>query len=152
ARSLTSPEGAFYSALDAETGGDEGGYYVWTKREVEQALGGGDDFSLFSKAYGLDREPNFENERYVLLEPRSRKLLAESVGSPMDALEAKLAPLREKLLTLRARRPAPPRDEKVLTSWNGLMIAAYAEAFRVFKQPSYRQAAERAADYLMARH
>jgi uncharacterized protein len=152
ARSMTAPEGAFFSALDAETEGDEGGYYVWTRDEVGRALGDGEDARLFAKVYGLDRDPNFEKGRYVLHQPRPLRDVATSLNTTPEALEARLAPLRAKLLAARDKRPAPLRDDKVLTSWNGLMIAAYAEGFRVLKDERYRRAAEKAADYLLATH
>jgi uncharacterized protein YyaL (SSP411 family) len=151
ARSMTAPEGGFYSALDAETHGEEGQYYVWTRDEIKQVLGGGEDDEVFAQVYGLKRPPNFAKDRYVLLEPRGRAERAESLKTTPEALEARLAPLRAQLLAVRDRRPAPLRDDKVLTSWNGLMIAAYAEGFRVLRDPRSRRAAERAADFVLAK-
>ena len=101
--------------------------------------------------YGLKREPNFEKDRYVLLEPRPRADQAETLKTTPEALEARLAPLRARLLAVRDARPAPLRDDKVLTSWNGLMIAAYADGFRLLKDAAHRQAAEKAADFLLAK-
>jgi uncharacterized protein YyaL (SSP411 family) len=149
ARTMTAPEGAFYSALDAETAGEEGQYYVWTRDEVKRILGEGPSHDAIAQVYGLLDEPNFEKDRHVLLEPRTRGEQAASLRTTRDALEAQLAPMREKLLAARDRRPAPLRDDKVLTSWNGLMIAAYAEGFRVLKDDRYRAAAEKAADFLL---
>jgi uncharacterized protein YyaL (SSP411 family) len=151
ARSMTSPEGGFYSAIDAETDGDEGGYYVWTKDEVNKVLGGGPDAEAFAQVYGLKREPNFEKDRYVLLEPRSRTEQAATLKTTPAALESTVAPLRAKLLAVRERRPAPLLDDKILTAWNGLMIAAYADGFRILHEPKYRQAADKAADFLLAK-
>lgn len=151
ARSMTSPEGGFYSAIDAETDGDEGAYYVWTRNEIEKALGAGPEFEAFAQVYGLKREPNFEHDRYVLLEPRSRVDQATTLKTTPAALEATVSPLRAKLLAIRDRRPAPLLDDKVLTAWNGLMIAAYADAFRLLHEPKYRQAADKAADFLLAK-
>ncbi|SIN79879.1 hypothetical protein SAMN05444166_0924 [Singulisphaera sp. GP187] len=151
ARSMTSPEGGFYSAIDAETDGDEGQYYVWTRDEVEKTLGAGPGFEAFAQVYGLKREPNFEKERYVLLEPRSRADQAATLKTTPAALEVTLAPGRAKLLAVRERRPAPLLDDKVLTSWNGLTIAAYADGFRILHDPKYRQAADKAADFILAK-
>ena len=134
ARTMTSPEGGFYSALDAETEGGEGAYYVWTRDEVKEVLGDGPDAEAFSQVYGLKREPNFEGDRYVLLEPRPRAEQAESLKTTPEALEARLAPLREPSCWRPARSgPRPLRDDKILTAWNGLMIAAYADGYRVLK-------------------
>lgn len=151
ARTMTAPEGGFYSALDAETQGEEGSYYVWSQDEVAKALGAGPDVEAFSFVYGMKREPNFEKDRYVLLEPRTRAEQAVTLKTTSEVLEARIAPLRTKLLAVRDQRPAPLRDDKVLTSWNGLMIAAYADGFRVLKEPRYRLAAERAADFLLSK-
>jgi uncharacterized protein YyaL (SSP411 family) len=151
AQSLTGTEGAFFSALDAETEGQEGKTYVWTRDEVQQALGDGDDSRVFAEVYGLTGPPNFEDHRYVLLRPRPLQEQAESLKTTPEALESRLAPLRARLLAARERRPAPLRDDKVLTSWNGLMIAAYADGFRLLKDDRYRRAAETAADFLLTR-
>jgi len=148
ARSLTSPEGAFYSALDAESEAEEGQSYVWTREEVARVLGE-NDASLFRLAYGLDGAPNFDKGRYVLLEPKPIEDVARDAGMSPRTLEDRLVPLRLKLLDVRDRRPAPMRDDKILTSWNGLMIAAYADGFRVLREPKYRVAADRAADFLL---
>jgi uncharacterized protein YyaL (SSP411 family) len=151
ARSMTAPEGGFFSALDAEAGGEEGQTYVWTRAEVARVLGMGGDFDAFARVYGLDQPANFAGDRFVLLESQSRATQAAALGMTPEALEARLAPLRARLLDVRDRRPAPLRDDKVLTSWNGLTIAAYAEGFRLLKDPRYRTAAERAADFLLTR-
>ncbi len=149
AAELTDPDrGGFYSALDAETDGEEGAYYVWTRDEVEQILGDGPDTLLFLKTYGLNGQPNFEGGRYVLNRPETVAAQAEGVGMTPEALDARLAPLRAKLLEARDARPTPLRDDKVLTAWNGLMIAAYADGYRVLGDESYRQAAEKAAGFL----
>ena len=140
AETLTSPEGGFYSSLDAETDGEEGAFYVWTREEAREVLGSGEDFDIFAKVYGLDAGPNFEGGRYVLHEPR-----------PVDeAVEGRLAPLRARLLDARNQRPKPRLDDKLLTSWNGLMIAALADGARTLDEVRYREAAEKAADFLLA--
>ena len=141
ARVMTGPDGLFYSALDAESEGVEGKSYLWTPAEVKAVLGDGDDYQVFAHAYALDGEPDLEDGRYVLLMPKS-------ITDP--ALEARLVPLRAKLLATRDRRPAPSLDDKVLTSWNALMIAAYAEGARAWQDAGYRQAADKAADALLA--
>ncbi len=150
AQSLTSPEGGFYSALDAESEAEEGQSYVWTRNELTRVLGDA-DAATFRLVYGLDGPPNFEKGRYVLLEPKSRGDVAIDLGMSAQTLESKLVSLRRKLLDVRDRRPAPLLDDKVITAWNGLMIAAYADGFRVLKGPKYREVASRAADFLLAK-
>ena len=149
-RSMTSPEGGFYSALDAETNREEGAYYVWTRDDVKSVLGEGPDVDAFNQVYGLTGEPNFEGGRHVLLEPKTRAEQAEALKTAPKELEARLAPLRARLLSAREKRPSPMRDDKILTGWNGLMIAAYADGFRVLRVEKYRRAAERAADFLLS--
>jgi hypothetical protein len=149
-QSLTSPEGGFYSALDAEVAGEEGQSYVWSRDEVNKILGP-TDAPLFRIVYGLDREPNFEHGRFVLLEPKTRKSLAAELRVTTEELEAKLAPMRAKVLAVREKRPSLLRDDKILSSWNGLMIAAYADGYRILKDESYRAAAEKAADFLLSK-
>jgi uncharacterized protein len=148
-RRMTAPEGGFYSALDAETKAEEGAYYVWTRDEVKSALGGGPEAELFAEVFGLKGEPNFEGGRYVLYEPRTRAEQAKALAITPEELEKRLAPLRDRLLASRDKRPAPMCDDKVLTSWNGLMIAAYADGYRVLKVDKYRRAAEKAAGFLL---
>jgi uncharacterized protein YyaL (SSP411 family) len=150
-RSMTGPEGGFYSALDAETRAGEGAYYVWTRDEVKAVLADGPDANVFARVYGLTGEPNFEGGRYVLLEPRGRAEQATALKTTPAELEARLAPLRARLLAAREERPAPRRDDKVLTGWNGLMIAAYADGYRVLRVENYRRAGEAAADFLLRR-
>ena len=151
-RVMTTAEGGFTSSLDAETGGEEGAYYVWTEEEIEKVLGKGEDVEVFGKVYGLDRGPNFDKGRFVLRESRSRQDVAEVLKTTPEALEARLAPLRAKLLAAREKRPSPSLDDKVLTSWNGLAIAAFADAYRLLKNDDYRKTAEKAADFLLGKH
>jgi len=140
ARTMTGPDGLFSSALDAESEGVEGKSYLWTPGEVAKVFGNKSDYDFFAPFYALDGEPDLEDGHYVLLMPRV-------ITDPK--VEARLATLRAKLLAERNRRPAPALDDKVLTSWNALMIAAYAEAGRVFQNDPYKAIAGKAADALL---
>src|SRR4029077_3200121 len=137
-REMTGPHGAFYAALDAETDADEGAFYVWKTDELRKALGG--DFALFADAYGVGEKPNFEG-RHTLLLPRPPAETAANHKLSPDALAAKLAPLRHKLLGARGKRPRPLTDTKIITSWNGLMIRGLADAGRILKNDRYVVAA-----------
>src|SRR5262249_54896878 len=128
-RSMTAPEGGFYSALDAETKAGEGACYGWTRDEVKAVVGDGPDAESFARVYGLTGEPNFEGGRYVLLETRPRAEQAAALKTTPAELEVRLAPLRARLLATREKRPAPLRDDKALTGWNALMIAPYAHTY-----------------------
>jgi len=146
---MTAPEGGFYSALDAETKGVEGATYIWTRDEVKAVLGEGPDVDAFAQVYGLTGEPKIEDGRFVLYEPRTRAEQAGALKTTTQELEARLRPLRARLLVAREKRPAPLLDDKVITAWNGLMIAAYAGGYRALKVEKYRQAAEKAAGFLL---
>jgi len=136
-REMTSPAGAFYSATDADSEGEEGRFFVWDEREIRDLLGAGAD--RFIAYYGVTREGNFEGRNIL------------SVREPdEDAWEA-LAGARAKLYAAREARPRPLRDEKVLAAWNGLMISALALGGRVLPEPRYVGAAARAAEVLLAR-
>jgi len=146
---MTAPEGGFFSALDAETKGEEGATYIWTKDQVKAALGEGPDVEAFAQVYGLTGEPQVDGGRFVLHEPRTRAEQAAVLKNTPEELEARLRPLRARLLDAREKRPAPLLDDKVITGWNGLMIAAYADGYRTLKVEKYRQAAEKAAGFLL---
>jgi uncharacterized protein len=137
-RELTAPEGGFYSALDADSAGGEGLYYLWTDAELEAALGSKADADLVKKDYSASNGPNFESRYYILVLPTAGE-------ADLD----RLAPLRRKLLTYRAQRSRPFLDTKILTAWNGEMIAAYAVAGQLLSEPRYLAAASRAADFVL---
>jgi hypothetical protein len=136
---MTSPDGVFYSALDADSDGEEGKFYVWTAKEIDDTLGK-DDAAFFKKSYGADDVPNFEGKYYILVLPDP---LAD------DKTEERLAALRKKLLDVRGKRVRPFLDTKVLTAWNGQMIAGLAEAGKALDDKKTIQAAARAADFLL---
>jgi len=148
-RDMTHEDGAFYSALDAETDAIEGKYYVWEAKEIEKILGP-QDAKIFGKAYGLETEKRFEHG-YVLHRPQSIKETAESVRIPVSRLRPRLEQMRMKLLTARNKRKAPLMDDKILTSWNGLMIRAFADAGRLLKRGDYTEAAAKAGHFILTR-
>ena len=147
-REMTDKQGGFYSALDAESEHVEGKFYRWEKKEVKKLLTD-DEFQLFAAVYGLDRSPNFEGEYYAPQLNRSLQEIASSQKMKRADLEAKLLPIRQKLLAERSKRPRPLTDTKILTGWNGLMIRGFADAGRVLKDPRYVQAAEQAAEFIL---
>jgi uncharacterized protein YyaL (SSP411 family) len=141
---LTGPDGGFLSAIDAETDGHEGAYYAWTREELEAALDP-ESFRLLGLVYGFDGAANFEGDRYVLHLPLSLEARALAMDLTLEELLRRLEPGRQALLAARSRRPRPLVDDKVLADWNGLMIAAMAEAGRRLEEPRYVAAASRAA-------
>jgi len=135
---LTGDHGGFLSALDAETDGDEGAYYVWTREELRSAVDPDTDARL-AAAYGYDGRPNFEHGRHVLYLPQ-----------PLDAEAALgLEAGRRALLAVRDRRPRPLTDDKVLADWNGLAIAAMARAGALLGEARFVEAGARAARFVL---
>jgi uncharacterized protein len=147
-REMTDPNGGFYSALDADADGEEGQFYVWTDKEINAALANKDDAALFKKVYGADGEQNFESKRILVL-PTSLADRAKELKTTPDQLEARLSPLRQKLLDMRAKRPRPFLDTKILTAWNGEMIAGEALAGQALGDKKPIETAARAADFLL---
>jgi uncharacterized protein YyaL (SSP411 family) len=133
-REMLDPAGGFYSTQDADSEGEEGKFFIWTPQEIRDIQG--DEADAFMDAYGVTRNGNFEG-----------KNILEFIGD-MEQRPA-LVEARRKLFEAREERIHPGRDEKILTSWNGLMLAAFAEAARALDRDDYRQVAERNADFLL---
>jgi uncharacterized protein YyaL (SSP411 family) len=148
-REMTAPEGAFYSTQDADSEGVEGKFFVWSVAEIEQVLGK-EEAQLFCSVYGVSAEGNWEGHNILNL---SRPLAQEArlLQVTEDELRQRLDRSRKKLLEVRNRRVWPGRDDKILTSWNGLMIAAFAQSCQVLETPAYLDAARRAADFVLSR-
>src|SRR5690606_25625986 len=142
-----SPEGGYWSALDADSEGHEGKFYVWQPDEVSRLLTP-DDYAVFSRRFGLDRSPNFEGEAWHLHVFRSEDDIAGELQIEPAELDERLARARGVLLEERSRRVWPGRDDKVLTSWNGLAISGLAVAARALRRPDLADAACRAVDFL----
>ena len=149
-REMTSPEGAFYTAFDAEVDAREGLNYLWTPEQVAEVLGDA-DAARFGKVYGLDRGPNFADPHHGDGTPMANILhLPDGPGDDED--DPAVAAMRAKLLAARATRKQPLLDTKVVTSWNALNVRALAFAGRVLGEPRYTEAAARAADFLLTKH
>jgi len=148
-REMTSPDGPFYSTQDADSEGVEGKFFVWSSAEIEHILGK-EEARLFCSVYGVSDEGNWEGHNILNL---SRSLVQEArlLHVAEEELRQRLDPSRKKLLEVRNRRVWPGRDDKVLTSWNGLMIAAFASSYQVLERREYLEAARRAADFVLSR-
>jgi uncharacterized protein YyaL (SSP411 family) len=148
-REMQSPEGGYYSSLDADSEHEEGRFYVWTPDEVKGLLTP-EEYAVVEPHYGLDGAPNFESHYWHLRVTKPLAFIARQLGIAHDECEKRLDAARAKLLAARVRRVAPGRDEKVLTSWNGLMIRGMARAATAFADPRWLASAQRAADYVRA--
>ena len=146
-REMTSPEGAFYSALDADSEGEEGKYYVWTKEELMNITNA--DFSLFKEYFNVNDIGLWEEENYILLRKKSDEEIAKQFHLNTKELQSKIGMLKNKVLAEREKRIKPGLDNKILTSWNALMIKGYADAYLVFSDEKFINKAITAADFLL---
>lgn len=154
-RDMTDKDGGFYSAEDADSEGEEGKSYLWTTEEVHNVLGE-DDAKFVMRVFNLEEEGNFTDESAGV---RSRKNILHlkrplaEMSADFNATEAELKnrieAIRHRLFIARSQRIRPQRDDKILTDWNGLMIAALAKGGSVFNEPEYIEAAKRAADFIL---
>ena len=143
---LCSPQGGFYSAWDAETDGVEGEFYTWTAQEVQDVLGQ-EAAATLSRLFGITEQGNFEGRNILNLQ-HSPDDFAAGEGTDPASFRAALDEWRSRLLAARDKRPRPLRDEKILTSWNGLMISALAKGYAVTGVARYREAADNAAAFI----
>jgi uncharacterized protein YyaL (SSP411 family) len=146
-RDMTSPEGGFYSAEDADSEGEEGKFYVWTPKEIEGVLDP-DDAKLALRYWDVTEQGNFEGKN-ILNVPRPPEVVADEFALSTEELWGRIVGIREKLLAFREERVRPGRDEKVLAAWNGLMLRAFALAARVTGREDYREAAVKNATFLL---
>lgn len=149
-REMTNSKGGFYSSLDADSEGNEGRFYVWTQDEIQETLR--TDFEFFKAAYGVTAQGNWEGKT-ILQRTLDNPSLAARYKINQETVQSRLADCHSRLLAVRNARVRPSTDDKVLTSWNGLMLRAFAEASRVLedkaKAAQYLQAATRNAEFLI---
>jgi uncharacterized protein len=146
-REMRAPQGGFFSALDADSEGHEGRFYVWTPDEV-RALLAAEEYALAARVYGFDLPPNFENTGWNPILARAPDEVAAELGLARDVAMERLRSARRKLFAARETRVRPGRDDKQLTSWNALMIAGLAHAGRVMNRPDWVAEAHAAIDFL----
>jgi uncharacterized protein YyaL (SSP411 family) len=146
-REMCDERGGFYSTQDADSEGHEGKFFVWTVDEIRDALGE-EDAALFCAYYDVTEAGNFEGKN-ILHISRTAEEVAKSAKIPVERLQEALKRGRDKLFEARERRIKPDRDEKVLTAWNGLMLASFAEAAAIFERDDYRIVAEKNAQFVL---
>jgi uncharacterized protein YyaL (SSP411 family) len=146
---MTHSEGGFYSAEDADSEGEEGKFYVWTPEQIKEVLGEREG-ELFCTCYDVTPEGNFEHHTSILNQIKFQASeVAQQEGISVEELQELLTQAKQKLFTVRKKRVHPHKDDKILTSWNGLMIAALARGARVLNEVSYAEAAERAYRFIV---
>jgi len=144
-RDMTSPEGSFYSAEDADSEGEEGTFYVWSKMEIEEILGA-ENAESFSKLYNVNVDGNFLDEATRV---KTGKNILHQNFSSTNSSNFDLEPARKQLFEAREKRIRPHKDDKILTDWNGLMIAAFAKAGYILDEPKYIRAAKKAMNFIL---
>jgi uncharacterized protein len=147
AREMVSPEGGFYSTQDADSEGEEGKFFTWTPGEIEAVLPG-EDAALFMLYYDVTKRGNFEGKNILHVE-QDAQTVADQAQVSLERLQDALKRGRAALFQARERRVKPGRDEKILTSWNGLMLRTFAEAARYLERADYLQLAAKNAGFLL---
>jgi len=148
-REMTNDEGGFYSTQDADSEGHEGKFFVWDIAEIKSVLGE-KQANFFCAAYDITDSGNFEGENIPNIK-HSLKVVAEKAGVTLDELNASLSQSKRKLFEVREQRIKPDRDEKVITAWNGLMLASFAEAGVVLDRPDYLDIARKNARFILSK-
>ncbi len=146
-REMTSEEGLFFSALDADSSGREGLFYTWESRDLAQILG--QDYSLARDWFGVDGDGLWEMGHNILLEARKDQVLAETFGLSSGELQIRQERIKTRLMEARQKRVSPGKDEKALISWNGLMISACCDAYKAFGRREDLQHARIAAKIIL---
>jgi uncharacterized protein YyaL (SSP411 family) len=154
-RDMTSPQGGFYSAEDADSEGEEGKFYLWKEEEIRNVLEK-EEADLIRDVFNVEKGGNFSEEATgrgaggnILHLKKSIPAIASQLKISEQELEKRLDAAREKLFSVREKRIHPHKDDKILTDWNGLMIAALAKGGQVFNEPKYEEAAKRAVDFIL---
>ena len=147
-REMKSTEGGFYSTEDADSEGEEGKFYAWTRDEIKEILGK-EKGTPFCAYYGVAQQGNFEGGASVLSIASTLEKVSQLYGMPVTDLEKLLDEGRQKLFTEREKRVRPGRDEKILTSWNGLMISGFIDGFKITGNEPYLVAAKDAVRFIL---
>jgi len=146
-REMQSPQGGYYASLDADSEHEEGKFYVWQRDEIRDLLSA-DEYAVINPYYGLDSTPNFENHSWNLRVSQPLNQIAKKLNLGKEEAASRLASARAKLFAVREQRVRPGRDEKILGSWNGLMIAGMAKAARILGRTDWLRSAQRAMDFV----
>ncbi len=145
-REMTQEEGGFYSALDADSEGVEGKYYVWTYQEIEEVLG--DEAPLFCDYFGVTEKGNWEEGSNILMQSAHKNRLTKNYNITAEKLDKQIENLSISLLKEREKRIKPALDDKIITAWNALMLKGYINAFAALGDQEYLATAEKNADFL----
>lgn len=145
-REMKNGAGGFYSSYDADSEGEEGKYYVWTKVELQKLLKG--DFDNFSKVYNINDFGFWEGDKYVLIRKADDESLSKDLGISIEGLHTKMGHWKKILREAREKRTKPGLDDKTLTAWNALMVSGYVDAYKAFGEQEFLEASIRAAEFI----
>lgn len=145
-REMKSPEGGYFAALDADSEGEEGKFYTWTKKELEQVLG--EDFEWVSEYYNINERGYWENGKYILLKRKNDTAFAKEKGWKVSELENKVDSVNEVLLRVRSKRVRPGLDDKRLTSWNAMILKGLVTAYEVFREDHFLLSAKKLGEWI----
>ena len=146
-RELTSPEGGFYSSLDADSEGEEGKFYVWTEKEIKDVLG--NDAPVFIDYFGVKSDGNWEHDKNIPDINFGDNNVAKKYHLSDEEFEKKVTELKQKLFDARTRRIRPHTDDKILTSWNALMAKGFIDAYQAFGDEAFLAAAKKNVSFLL---
>ena len=146
-RDMSDRSGGFYSSEDADSEGEEGKFYVWTKAEVQAVLGEGDG-EIFCEFFDVTEEGNFEHGKSILNTPRSLEEFAAEKSRSVEEISRLINAGKRRLFQVREERVRPGRDDKTLAAWNGIMLTAFAEAANILRRDDYREIAVRNAEFI----
>ncbi len=148
-REMTAKNGAFYSALDADSEGEEGKFYVWTEEELRSVLSE-EEYALTKVYYNIGKKALWEHGNNILLRDKTNDEISKKLNIAVEEIEPRIKKIDAKLLTERAKRTRPGLDDKTLTSWNALMITGLCKASQVFNEDKFKQAAIKNAEFIVS--
>ena len=148
-REMTHKNGGFYSSLDADSEGEEGKFYVWTKEEIDAILTDEKSNKVFCDYYEVTKRGNWEEHKNILHRKKSDEEIAKKHDLSIDELNKIIVDAKNKLFNERENRVRPGLDDKILTSWNALMLTGYVDAYKAFGNPEYLKAAEKNAAFIV---
>lgn len=146
-RELSSPEGGFYSALDADSEGEEGKFYIWKKQHLETILG--ERFTIFSDYYNVNSIGYWEHDNYILIRKKSDEEIARKYNFSVPELKTFIRGCKNLLMETRAEKVRPGLDDKQITSWNALMLKGLTDAYFVFRESSFLERAVQNAEFIL---
>ena len=148
---LTSPEGGFYSSLDADSEGEEGKFYVWTYEEIEHSLGDEKVFDVFKDYYNIKKNGNWEEEKNIIFRKKTKEAVAKQHKMGVEELDKVIAGAKSTLMEVRSKRVRPGLDDKVLSAWNGLMLNGYIDAYKALGDEKYKTIAVKNAEFIVSK-